>query len=68
MIIIEDIHSLGDAIIVQATKDYKTALTSKDKDTIMERERFFHSELFDVLTTIDGDYLIERLRKEVRRK
>lgn len=53
-------------------KDYRAALKTLRQApdskaamaTAMEVERFFHSSWFAVLTDIDPDYLIERLRKE----
>ena len=53
-------------------KDYRAALKTLRRHpdskaamaTAMEVERFFHSSWFAVLTDIDPDYLIEKLRKE----
>lgn len=64
---------LANAIIVQASKDYMTSLrkkkrnlrsTSADHD-IRECERFFRSGWYQVLTSIDGEHLMGKLRKEV---
>ena len=64
-------QALANGIIEQAGKDYRAALKTlrrhPDKAamaTAMEVECFFHSSWFAVLTDIDPDYLIERLRKE----
>ena len=65
-------QALANAIIIQAAKDYKAALrqmkrhpgTKAGMGTIMQIERFFHSSWFGMLTQIDPDYLINRLRKE----
>ena len=65
-------QALANAIIEQAVKDYRAALKTLRRHpdskavmaTAMEVERFFHSSWFAVLTDIDPDYLIERLRKE----
>ncbi len=65
-------QALANAIIEQAVKDYKDALSRLKRhpdskaamEEAMEIERFFHSPWFGVLTQIDPDYLIRRLRKE----
>ena len=70
---ITNYENLANAIILQATKDYRmalkclkanpknrTALTDKD-----EIERFFRSGWFTVLTSVDGETLIRSLTMEV---
>ena len=66
-------QALANGIIEQAVKDYRAALKTLRRHpdskaamaTAMEVERFFHSSWFAVLTDIDPDYLIERLRKAI---
>ena len=68
-------EQLANAIILQAVKDYRDALKKlkkrrrydSAKDMISEVERFFHSDWYTELTSIDGNFLIEKLRSEVRR-
>ena len=64
---------LANAIIIQASKDYMTSLRKKgqnprsasaDHDT-KECERFFRSGWYQVLTFVDGEYLIAKLRKAI---
>lgn len=65
---------LANAIILQAVTDYRTALKKikrnpKNKDAIDEDlriERFFRSGWYSQLTSVDGEYLIRRLREEIR--
>ena len=70
--------NLANAIVKQAAIDYEMALcgvpytigeredpVQKCKTIISECENFFKSDWFTVLTGIDGDYLIDRLKKEV---
>lgn len=65
-------QALANAIIEQAVKDYRAALkilrwhpdSKAAMAEAMELERFFHSGWYGVLTEIDPDYLIKRLRKE----
>ena len=66
-------EELAVAIVAQAAKEYRRALKAlkKDpgnqeaKDSIMELEAFFHSPRYQELTSVDAEYLIERIRKEV---
>lgn len=70
---ITNYENLANAIILQAVKDYRMALKSlkanprnrtamADKDKI---ERFFRSDWFSVLTSVDGEMLIRSLQMEV---
>lgn len=57
-------ENLANAIIVQACADYRIALRKNDTRCIYEVERFFRSVWYRVLTSFDGEVLIEKLRKE----
>ena len=59
-------QALANGIIEQAVKDYRAALKTlrRHPDSKAAMASFFHSSWFAVLTDIDPDYLIERLRKE----
>ncbi len=65
-------EKLANAIIIQASKDYMTNLRKKKRNPgsasaehdIKECERFFRSDWYQVLTSVDGEYLMDRLRKE----
>ena len=64
---------LADEIVIRAVKDYRKALRTlkyhPENDTARrskrEVEKFFNSQWFGVLTEIDPEDLISRLRKEV---
>lgn len=66
-------ENLANAIILRAVQDYREALgilrfCPKDKDAGISKdeiERFFRSGWFGLLTNIDSEMLISRLRKEV---
>ena len=66
-------EKLANAIVLQAVSDYRAALKKvkknpKNRDAIDEAlqiEKFFRSEWYQVLTSVDGEYLIDRLQKEV---
>ena len=58
---IEHYHDLANAIVLQAVKDFRYG-SKKEK---VEAERFFHSNWFSVLTNIDAETLIDRLKEEV---
>lgn len=65
-------EKLANAIVLQAVSDYRAALKKvkknpKNRDAIggaLQIEKFFRSEWYQVLTSVDGEYLINRLRKE----
>ena len=66
-------EKLANVIVVQAVSDYRAALKKvkknpKNRDAIdgaLQIEMFFRSEWYQALTFLDGEYLIERLRKEI---
>lgn len=58
-------EALANAIILQAVKDYRKALKCDGCGRQKEIEWFFRSEWFSVLTKIDPEMLIRKLRAEV---
>ena len=66
-------NELANAIVMQAVKDYRKALKSlrlnsrnkKAMEEAMECEEFFRSTWYRTLTSVDGEYLIDKLRAEV---
>lgn len=56
-------EKLANAIIIQAVKDYRKALREGKSGRIYEQ--FFHSEWFGILTSLDGETLIERIRRKM---
>lgn len=70
---ITNYEDLANAIILQAVKDYRVALkclkrNPRNKTAIADKgeiERFFRSDWFSVLTSVDGEMLIRSLNKEV---
>ncbi|MCH3955208.1 MAG: hypothetical protein LKE44_08445 [Eubacterium sp.] len=69
-------ENLAIAIIKSAARDYLTVLRKIKKNPrnkaamqdALELERFFHSQWYGCLTSVDGNYLIDRLREEVKNK
>lgn len=67
-------EALGNAIILQAVKDYRVALkrikhNPKNKMAIDEAltiEKFFRGPLFGVITNVDPEFLIGKLQDEIR--
>ena len=63
---------LANAIVLQAVMDYRRALRklrkdSKDEEavkTIVQVEKFFRSGWYQLLTSIDGEFLLNKLREE----
>ena len=66
-------QNLANAIVAQAAEDYLSALKKLKKnprnrmamDEAMQLEKFFHSGWYGVLTGVDPDYLIRKLREKV---
>ena len=70
----EPYQDLANAIILMAVKDYRDALKKLMKrprygpaqDLKNEVERFFRSDWYRELTSVDANFLIKKLRSEVR--
>ena len=70
---IDNYNNLANAIILQAVKDYRKALRTlsmnpNNRSAQYERrriEQFFRSRWFGVLTSIDPEMLIAKLKAEV---
>lgn len=66
-------QNLANAIVEQAAQDYLSALKKLKKnprnrmamDEAMQLEKFFHSGWYEILTEVDPDYLIRKLREKV---
>lgn len=56
-------EALANAIIVQAVKDYRKAIRHFDLFTMGQLRYFFHSQWFQMLTSIDGDRLIKDIER-----
>ena len=69
----EPYQDLANAIILMAVKDYRDALKKLKKrprygpakDMKNEAERFFRSDWYRELTSVDGNVLIKKLQAEV---
>lgn len=65
-------QELANAVVIMAAKDYRHALriqrrnpgSQAAKTLIDDLERFFRSEWYQVLTNVDGEMLIRKLREE----
>ena len=65
-------QELANAIVVIAAKDYRHALGIQHRNPdsqaarikIDEIERFFRSDWYRLLTDVDGEILIKKLREE----
>ena len=66
-------ENLANAIILQAANDYRAALRTLERNPKYapalqdksEVERFFRSEWYKLLTSVDGETLLRMLREEV---
>ena len=67
-------EDLANAIVLLAVKDYRDALKKlmkhprheSAKRTKAEVERFLRSDWYRELTSVDGDYMLKKIRSEVR--
>ena len=57
-------EKLANAIIIQAVKDYRIALRCHGQKR--KYEQFFRSEWFSILTSLDGELLMERIKEEYK--
>lgn len=61
-------YRLANAIILQAVNEYREDLRQNDNAAKWRKislRRFFRSDWFKLLTNIDGERLMERLKEEV---
>ena len=69
----EPYENLANAIVLQAVKDYREVLARAASHSVKDcyqrskddLERFFYSGWFGVLTNLDPELLIGRLKQEV---
>ena len=69
----ENFENLANAIVLQAVKDYrkilKLCMEQPDYDKFRvsreEIETFFRSDWFGILTELDGEWLIKKIKEEV---
>lgn len=67
-------ENLANAIVLQAVKDYRDALKLLKKKSsnqaamsdAMECKRFFRSDWYKALMSVDGEFLIQKLRDEAK--
>jgi hypothetical protein len=64
----ERYYDLANAIVEQAAHDYERALIYNKTWNIEECERFFLSEWCGMLTTLDGEMLMQCIRERVRNR
>ncbi len=73
MAFIEGYQNLANAIILQAVKDFRPAYRRLKRypndqwaqDRVRETVTFFHSQYFELLTNLDGPWLLNRIMKEM---
>lgn len=67
-------EDLANAIVLQACKDYKSAYrrylsrygrSDRTDPHLAELEKFFRSDWYKTLTSVDGEYLMKRMQDEV---
>ena len=55
---------LANAIIRNAVNDYREALERKLENKTAELEKFFFSQWFEMLSDVDGGYIVRKIREE----
>ena len=66
-------EELANAIVIQAARDYTKALKklkkyprdAEAKSVKNDCERFFRSSWYNTLTSVDGEFLMQKLQTEV---
>lgn len=66
-------EDFANAIVIQAVKDYREAVKILERNprnsaaeyTKMEVELFFHSSWYKVLTNLDPEFLLQKLKEEI---
>ena len=67
--------ALANGIILQACKDYRKyyrlhlrtyRIGDKPNEKLEELEKFFRSERYKTLTSVDGEYVMKRIREDVK--
>jgi len=66
-------EELANAIVITAAKDYMAALKTlkkypRDADALSTKndcEKFFRSSWYEALTSVDGEFLMRKLQREV---
>lgn len=68
------VEDLANAVIVQACDDYRVSKRRLERnpqnkeaaEAVIEIEQFFRSDWFEMLTKLDGEWLLAKLRAECR--
>lgn len=64
-------QDLANAIVARMAKDYEDALKGEiiedmlPEETIKECEEFFTSDIYEMLTKLDGKFIMEAIRRKV---
>lgn len=58
-------QKLANAIVAVAADDYRSALKNKDQYLQESLENFFRSNWYRELTEVDGEFLLDALKKDV---
>lgn len=67
--------ALANGIVLQACKDYRKyyrlhlrtyRIGDKPNEKLAELENFFRSDWYKTLTSVDGEYVMKRIREDVK--
>lgn len=60
----DPIEELGNAIVIQAVRDYRYGKATGNTHLMKECERFFLSDWCAALTRVSGEVILEKLKAE----
>lgn len=66
--VFEPYINLANAIVSVAADDYRTALEENNAELQRSLERFFYSNWYSVLTKVEPDAILDRIKREFTAK
>lgn len=61
----ENYKELANAIVLQAVRDYRAALSKDNIYRVRALEKFFRSDWFKVLCELNGEMIIEKIKENM---
>lgn len=61
----ENYKELANAVVLQAVRDYRAALSKDNIYRVRALEKFFRSDWFKVLCDLNGEMIIEKIKENM---
>lgn len=61
----ENYKELANAVVLQAVRDYRAALSKDNIYRVRALEKFFRSDWFKVLCELNGEMIIEKIKENM---